>query len=295
MRFLALVAASFAVLILASGPAQAQNAGLSLTPQATSLSFGPNETRTLVWTVRNTGPLDGTVTLNLPPVRGWDLQLQEAAPFTLAAGAGRDVKVDVQARAASPNSSIVLAATIRDAIGRTVDQKSETRVVFVAPPAPPAVPPPPASPWRIWVAIIGGVFLGLYAFQATAVRLDVSSDRLDVTPAGTGYVRVTLRNRYWPVRTVHVRVQKMPAPAVAALSLGRVRLRRGEPVSVPVLVKAPVEMPDGPRIMTLQARAGRFSPWTAQRRVSLEFRNPTPITDAVEPPQAVFAPDDMAS
>lgn len=272
--------ASVAIVLLAvalATPAWAQaDPQLTISAAKPTVSSGPNETLEVRFTVRNTGQTGGSVALSLPHVAGWRLHLGEPS-FTLASQGQKEVVVQVEPTGMAKNASMELRGQITESLpsGRqSLPATSRVELVYVAPVPPPPPVPPEAFNWQPYGAVAGILLIGLLVFQNGSVGLEPSSSRIEVTPAGSGYVRVTVRNRWGPTRRVSIRVRDTPSPAVAAFSIMHVRLRRGESVSVPLMVKAPVEMPDGEKSISIQARSGYFGPWLSRRRIQLTFRSP---------------------
>jgi hypothetical protein len=288
-----LLAALLAALVLAT-PALAQELQpkIQLATSISTLSRGPNESAVLTISVQNLGPADGTVTLNAAPVDGWRFDFVDAPTMMVQRGSQRVVMLKVLATDTAEDATLKLTGSlIESTTGRSSPPvTSEVKLTYVAPAVAAPPPPEPATPWQPFAGVGGILVLGLIVFQTGSVALELSSSRIEVTPAGSGYVRVTVRNRWWPARRVQIRVRDVPSPAVAALSLSNVWLRRGESVSVPLMVKAPVHMPDGEQSLSVQARAGILGPWMSRRRVRLTFRSPVAPDAPLEPLRPLIVP-----
>lgn len=278
-RIVGWVALAALGVVWASGPAPAQQVqpALSIAAEPQRLSAGPGESAPGNLTVRNTGPVDGTVTLAASAPAGWAVTLAESQ-FALAAGASRTVAFAAApdpAAATPTDGPSTFSGTVRDALGRTGQASAAVDLDYRPPAAAPPAPPPPADRTVAIVSTTAAaglvVVLGLgYIYQARLVRLRVDRRRLGINLGTDGVFVVGVQNRSPRAATIQLRLRGVPARWSAALSFPTVRLDGGESTSVPLLVKVPVHarVSEDAQLEIL-ARPNGWSPWLVRERVSV--------------------------
>lgn len=135
-------------LLAGSAHAQVANPSVSLDLPAVPVDLGAGNVTELAAQVRNTGSLQGTVTLAVTAPEGWTVVVEPASAFTLAANAQAPVTLTLTAPAAGAGAqkgAVELRATIQDAAGRTGSDAASVGVSRVDP--APVPPPPPPDPF----------------------------------------------------------------------------------------------------------------------------------------------------
>lgn len=144
---LRLAAALLLVLPFAAGTALAQlptAPSVAVALDEAALSLGASNETTLSGTVTNGGRLQGTVALAPTIPAGWNVTLDPATPFTLAAGQSATFTVTLVAPAAGVGAAagdVFVDATLTDGAGQTATAQAALAVTRVDPVIPPTPPP----------------------------------------------------------------------------------------------------------------------------------------------------------
>lgn len=246
------------------------------------VTFGPNETKAVTWTVLNTGSVAGDVTLTFSPPSPWTGGLEDAdQSFALPANTPREITILLsypRNDSANRSAEAVLGGIIA-VQGQTQDSDTgRATLSYVAPaapppPAPPAAPPPPSKlPAILAIAFSFAILaVGFWLWQGSRVALVADPAALRLNSGTDGVYRVRVTNLAPGTRNVQLRVVDRPSGWHAAFSAPTVMLSSRESIAVPLHVKVPLAAAAGSLgLVRVQARPNRFSPWVRSMRLSTD-------------------------
>ena len=265
-------------LLLPTAVGQALDPAVGVQADAERVVVPFDGARVVTWTVRNDGPVQATVALDLSLDGPWssDFGDRYAGPFTLPSGGVRTLSVRVapttDTTEALPDGAATLAATATDGAGRTATGSAAVALGYG--PAPPPPPPPPAD-HTLRNGLLGAgaaLFLlaGLHAGLGRTVVFRHAADTVHLGSLRGAWMRMEVANRAPWAQVVHVRLRSGPG-VVATTDADRIHVGPRDRAQLSLFVRSAGD--DGRIVLEARTRGHR---WRRQACLRVAHAPPEP-------------------
>ncbi len=278
---LRLLALALVVAFAAAAPVAAQGQvgpAISITPATGALALKDGQSQTVSWTIANSGPTSGSVTVTLTLPTGWTGSLAASdASFSLGGsvppamtGGSHAVNVIVAPVAGkAQNGTLRLDAVGTNSAGQASSASATVVLTYIP---PPPLPPIPYDPWPaltvFLVALALLVGFGVYLYSGSRVQLRLNTLEVAERPGDRATYSLLIQNTSRRVRKIELRLNGLESPWTGALMVPHVLLDGEASTDIPFSISIPRDAAPGEvQGFKVQARpAGPFL-WLVSRRV----------------------------